>query len=379
MTQPIATTTPPGPSSLSGLLATAGLVGRGGAGFSTARKLDAAIGTRADLIVNACDGEIGAAKDAWTVEHRLPELVAGAHLVAAATGGTIRYAAQRGSATAQRLAAAGLDVLAVPHRYVSSEESALVSLAHGGLAKPMTTRVPFVYGGRDRRDAKVAPTLVLNAETVGLIAQLAARGADGPAWFTSVGTPDEPGPRLVTVTGYVERPGVVQTAAGAALTQVLDLAGGLPADAQTVVVGGLGGIVLDADTAREVTWSRAGLAPYGGSTGAGVVAVLDPRQCPLDVVNGFVAYGAGESAGQCGPCMFGLPAIAEDFDRLTRGAAGAQEFDRLRRRLGQLPGRGACHHPDGVARFAGSALSALAPHVREHLQGGCTKERVTHE
>ena len=183
----------------------------------------------------------------------------------------------------------------------------------------------------------------------------------------------------MTVTGYVERPGVVQTAAGAALTQVLDLAGGLRVDAQTVVVGGLGGIVLDADTAREVTWSRAGLAPYGGSTGAGVVAVLDPRQCPLDVVNGFVAYGAGESAGQCGPCMFGLPAIAEDFDRLTRGAAGAQEFDRLRRRLGQLPGRGACHHPDGVARFAGSALSALAPHVRQHLQGGCTKERVTHE
>lgn len=373
MTQPATTHARLG---LSGLLAMAGLAGRGGAGFSTARKLDAACGTHADLIVNACDGEIGAAKDAWIVDHRLADLVEGARLVAGATGGTIRYAAHRGSATAQRLGAAGLDVLTVPQRYVSSEESALVSLAHGGLAKPMTTRVPVVYGGRDSRDATFAPTLVLNAETVWLIAQIAVRGAEGPAWFTSVGTVDEPGPRLVTVTGYVQRPGVVQTAAGVALTQVLDLAGGLPADAQTVVVGGLGGIVLDAATAREVTWSRAGLADYGGSTGAGVIAVLDPRQCPLDVVSGFVAYGAGESAGQCGPCMFGLASIADDLDRLARGAGGDEVLDRLRGRLGLLPGRGACHHPDGVARFAGSALSALAPHVREHLQGGCTKERV---
>ncbi len=352
-----------------------GLAGRGGAGFPTAVKLDAAIAHNADLIVNACDGEVGAIKDAWVVEYHLPELIAGAQAVAAATGGRIRYAAHRGSATLARLRAAGLDTLDVPRRYVSSEETALISLAHGGLARPMTKRAPFVRGGQDGAGHRIEPTLVLNAETLLRVAQIRARGADGPAWHRSYGTAAEPGPRLASLTGYVDRPGVVTTQAGERLVDILDAAGGLRPDAEAVVVGGLGGIVLTADQARAATWSRQGLAGYGGSPGAGVIAVLDPRQCPLDVVSRLVTYGAGESAGQCGPCMFGLPAVAQDLHALADGGAGADEatLARLRRRLGLLPGRGACHHPDGVARFAGSALTALAPHVREHLGAPCPR------
>ena len=128
------------------LLAEAGLTGRGGAAFSTATKVAAAHAHGARLVVNACDGELGAAKDTWVVEHRLAELVDGAALVA--DGAPVTYAAHRGSETARRLAGAGLRVLEVPPRYVSSEESAIISLAQGGLARPMTKRQPFVRGGR---------------------------------------------------------------------------------------------------------------------------------------------------------------------------------------------------------------------------------------
>lgn len=142
----------------------AGLTGRGGAAFSTAVKVRAAAEHDADLIVNACDGEVGARKDGYVVAHHLDELVRGAVLVAPRRN--VLYAAHRDSGTAATLRAGGLDVLEVPRRYVSSEESSLVSLAQGGLARPMTKRRSFVRGGSDSSGRRIAPTVVLNAETV---------------------------------------------------------------------------------------------------------------------------------------------------------------------------------------------------------------------
>ena len=68
---------------------------------------------------------------------------------------------------------------------------------------------------------------------------------------------------------------------------------------------------------------------------------------------------AGESAGQCGPCMFGVPAAAEDFGLLAAARLDQGGWQRLRERLGLLPGRGACRFPDGVAGYARSALRAF--------------------
>jgi Na+-translocating ferredoxin:NAD+ oxidoreductase RnfC subunit len=149
--------------SLVGLLEAAGLTGRGGAGFSTALEARAAATEGASLIVNACDGEYGAVKDTYVVDHHLSELVRGTELL---SGNGIRYAARRGSRAEARLRSAGVDVLSVPHRYVSSEESALVSLANGGLARPMTKRAPVVFGSVSPDGRRLPPTVVLNAETV---------------------------------------------------------------------------------------------------------------------------------------------------------------------------------------------------------------------
>ncbi len=356
------------------LLETAGLTGRGGAGFSTAIKLKAAKENGAELIVNACDGEVGAAKDAWIVAHRLHELIEGAGLVASGRRPRIRYAAHRGSQTARLLATAGLAVLEVPHRYVSSEETSLISLAHGGLARPMTKRAPFVFGGRDSQGRKVAPTVVLNAETVWRISQLHRLGAE---WFRSFGTTAEPGPRLVSIGGHIARPGVYEASAGVALSDLLDAAGGLPADARHIGVGGLGGVVLTAAQARTTIWDTPGMRAHGGGLGPGIVTVWNPAECPVETAAGLISYGAGESAGQCGPCMFGLPALAADWADLARNPTGRTR-DRLALRLGQLERRGACAHPDGVARFAQSALRALAPEFAAHANRTCQKGRARH-
>lgn len=355
-------------------LETAGLTGRGGAGFSTAIKLKAAKENGAELIVNVCDGEVGAAKDAWIVAHHLHELIEGAALVASGRRPRIRYAAHRGSRTAQLLETAGLPVLEVPHRYVSSEETALISLAQGGLAKPMTKRAPFVFGGRDSQGRKVPPTVVLNAETVWRISQIHRLGAE---WFRSFGTTAEPGPRLVAVGGHVARPGMYEASAGVALTDLLDSAGGLPPDARHVGVGGLGGVVLTAAEAKTTIWDTPGMKRHGGALGPGIVTVWNPAECPIETAAGMISYGAGESAGQCGPCMFGLPALAADWADLARNPTGKGR-DRLMLRLSLLERRGACAHPDGVARFAQSALRTLAQEFAAHANRTCQKGRTRH-
>jgi len=79
---------------------------------------------------------------------------------------------------------------------------------------------------------------------------------------------------------------------------------------------------------------------------------------------------AGESARQCGPCMFGLPAVARDLWALSNAAEDpATIVPRLQRRLGLLPGRGACGHPDGLARFVRGALDTFADDFGSHAYG----------
>ncbi|MGW5238549.1 NADH-ubiquinone oxidoreductase-F iron-sulfur binding region domain-containing protein [Monashia sp. NPDC004114] len=346
------------------VLRDSGLTGRGGAAFSTALKVEAALAHGAHLVVNACDGELGAAKDAWVVEHRLAALVEGATAVAA--GKPVTYAAHRGSATVARLRAAGLQTVEVPARYVSSEESSLISLVHGGLARPMTKRRPFVRGGHDSAGRRISATVVLNAETVWRIGQVARNGAD---WFRSFGTDTEPGPRLVTVNTPEVRGLVLEVEAGAMLADLL-AAGGARQGAEALLVGGLGGRFVPLEAAMRLRWTGADLAPFGASLGPGVVEVLDPRECPLDVVDRWLTWASGESAGQCGPCMFGLPALAADWRALATGADPAA-YGRVSSRAALLPGRGACHFPDGVAGFAWSALNVFAAHVEQHRDGRC--------
>lgn len=347
-------------------LAEAGLTGRGGAAFSTATKIQRAREQGADLIVNACDGEIGASKDAYVMAAHLPEVRRGVELVGARW---TLWAAHRGSATEARIRSAGLDLLEVPHRYVSSEESSLVQLSHGGPARPVTKRVPVVLGGRDPEGRRLRPTLVLNAETVWRIAQIEEHG---PGWFRSFGTPAEPGPRLVSVGGAVTHPGVIRTEAGALLSDLIAAAGGLSEQASAIGVGGFGGGWLPWPTARAVRWSGDDLGRHGLDLGPGVLDVLPARLCPLDHVSRMLDVAAGESAGQCGPCMFGLPDLADRFRALATGRVGRSDLEELGPRLELLRDRGACRFPDGVTRFVTTALRAFEPEVRAHLSGTCT-------
>jgi len=86
-------------------------------------------------------------------------------------------------------------------------------------------------------------------------------------------------------------------------------------------------------------------------------------------------YLAAESAGQCGPCLNGLPRIAAALAELA-GFKGPGHRRRtvadLERWSGLVEGRGACHHPDGTVRFVRSALTTFAPEIARHARGLCS-------
>jgi NADH:ubiquinone oxidoreductase subunit F (NADH-binding) len=83
-------------------------------------------------------------------------------------------------------------------------------------------------------------------------------------------------------------------------------------------------------------------------------------------------YLALESAGQCGPCLNGLPSIAAAMAELAGPQAHPKALDDLSRWAGLVEGRGACHHPDGTVRFLRSALGVFGPEIRLHQQGRCS-------
>ncbi|OLZ63544.1 hypothetical protein AV521_38560 [Streptomyces sp. IMTB 2501] len=355
----------------------AGLTGRGGAGFPTARKLRAVAERRgrAVVVVNAMESEPASRKDQF-LSAVTPHLVLdGAVLAAAAVGAdTVHVCLPRDRATQYRQLTAALDerlrarldpvrlrLHALPHTYVSSESTSLVRWLNGGPARPQGSPPRTHERGVDRR-----PTLVNNAET---LAHLALIARYGPDWYRQVGTPDEPGTTLVTVSGAVATPGVLEAALGTPITALLNRSGGPAEPLRAVLLGGFAGTWLPA-AHLDTSLARRDLAPLGATPGAGVLIALPRAACGLTETARMLAYLAAHSARQCGPCRLGLPAVAEDFSALAAGRAGPGLLSRLRHRTGLLPDRGACRHPDGAARLAASALRAFTDDVDHHLTHG---------
>jgi NADH:ubiquinone oxidoreductase subunit F (NADH-binding) len=210
------------------------------------------------------------------------------------------------------------------------------------------------------------PTLVDNVETLAHLALIARFGAE---WYRGCGTAAAPGTTLVTVGGAVWRPGVYEVEYGMSLEAVLDEAGGPAAPTAAVLVGGLGGAWL-APPFADLAFTPEDLR-RAGANGGGVAAltVLPRRACGLAETARVVHYLAAESARQCGPCLFGLPALAEDMSALAVGGGSPATLERLRRRLDVVAGRGACAHPDGAAALVASALRVFADDVQRHVAG----------
>jgi NADH:ubiquinone oxidoreductase subunit F (NADH-binding) len=166
---------------------------------------------------------------------------------------------------------------------------------------------------------------------------------------------------------------VAEVAIGTPIAALLGL-GGAPASA--VLVGGYHGAWLPAAAAAGLPLANAALRPLGGAVGAGVLAALPPDRCGLAETARVVRYLAAESAGQCGPCLAGLPRIADALTGLAGRYPDPGLLGHLRRWTGLVTGRGGCRHPDGTVRLVRSALAVFADEIAEHHRGGCAADRA---
>jgi len=358
-------------------VAASGLRGRGGGGFPSAAKLEAARRAMGAplIIVNAAESEPASRKDHVLGTHRPHLLLDGAATVAALVGssevvvhahrneagGALLQAVDR--AVEERRAAGVADprwlLSAGPDAYVSGEASAVASFVSGGEARPWFSGNRMAARGPTGR-----PTVVTNAETVAHIGYLAHVGLEG--WWAA-DSPD--GPRLVTLAGAVATPGaVVEVGGRATLGDILHRAGWSEPPA-AVLVGGYAGTWIDGPTAWWTRFDHPGLERVGARPGCGLVAVLPHGACGLAETARLARYLAGQSAGQCGPCVLGLPGVADGTEALAAGHLRRRGLDRLGTLAASVVGRGACSHPDGVAHLVGSALRVFADDVARHVAG----------
>ena len=150
------------------------------------------------------------------------------------------------------------------------------------------------------------------------------------------------------------------------LLAMVGWSGGVPG---AVLVGGYGGAWLPWGQVAGVPVTDGHLRAVGASLGAGVVAPLVPPACGVHETARLLSYLAASSARQCGPCLFGLPALAGIVTSLAAGHASRADLRQLDRFASEVAGRGACHHPDGAVRLLRTALATFADDVARHRSG----------
>lgn len=363
----------PGAEDLLDLVETAGLRGRGGAAFPTARKMRAVAAGPATpvVIANGEEGEPASVKDRWLLRTRPHLVLDGVRHAAAAIGADLAYV-YLADAAAERAVSVALAempefpmevrVVAVEPAYVAGEETAAVRFLNGGPALP-SDKPPRPY----ESGVAARPTLVSNVETLAHLPLITGLGV--PA-YREAGTERSPGTFLLTLGGRVRRPGLYEVPLGTPMRTAIEQLGGATAAPAGFVMGGYFGGLLNA-RGMDIPLDHDATAAAGAGLGCGAVTVLGGDDCPVQVAAEVMAYFDRGNAGQCGSCFNGTAAMAATLSALLAQTAADADLDHLRRWSVTLKGRGACGTLDGASNLAASLLREFPDAVRSHLDGTC--------
>ncbi len=322
-----------GPDGVIGELERAGLRGRGGAGFPTARKWAACLAAPAEervVVCNADEGEPGTFKDRVLLTRQAELLVEGMSVCALAVGATQGFIYLRGeyrylldalNAVLDGRRASGLlgetfdiAIHLGAGAYVCGEESALIESLEGKRGIPRN-RPPFpvLHGYLGR------PTVVNNVETYCAAAWIVRHG--GEAW-RALGTEQSTGTKLLSVSGDCARPGIYEYPFGVTVRQVLEGCGA--ANALAVQVGGPSGTCIGpAEFDRRLAFEDLATA--------GAFMVFDDSRDLFEVAHNFTHFFAHESCGFCTPCRVGTAMLRGIMDKIAAGHGTRHEIEEIQR------------------------------------------------
>ncbi|MGE0075655.1 MAG: NADH-ubiquinone oxidoreductase-F iron-sulfur binding region domain-containing protein [Sphaerochaetaceae bacterium] len=330
-------------------LRTAGLRGRGGAGFPTWMKWNFTKQAESDqkyIVVNADEGDPGAYMDRSTLEgdpHSVLEAMAIAGKTVGANQGYIYIRAEYplaikrleiAMAQAREYGLLGKDILGSGFdfdieirlgagAFVCGEETALLASIEGKRGMPVP-RPPFpaVKGLWGK------PTVINNVETWANIPVIIIKGGD---WFSRIGTADSHGTKVFALTGKIRNSGLVEVPMGTTLREIIyDIGGGIANDREFKAVqtgGPSGGVITKEFLDTPIDFGS--LTKLGSMMGSGGMIVMDEDDCIVDVTKFYLNFTVDESCGKCSPCRIGGRSLANLLDKITKGKAELADLDQM--------------------------------------------------
>ena len=327
----------------------AGLRGRGGAGFPTGRKWEICSkipGNSKYVVCNADEGDPGAFMDRSILEadpHAVLEgMIIGARAIGATQGfiyvrteyplalHRIRIAIKQ----AEEYGLLGSDILGTGFdfsievkrgagAFVSGEETSLLAAIEGKIGIPKQ-RPPYpVQKGLWKK-----PTNINNVETWANVPHIILRGAE---WYSEIGTEGSKGTKIFSLVGKINNTGLVEVPMGITMKDIIyEIGGGIPNNKKikAVQTGGPSGGCIP-KRLLDLTIDYESLKQAGSMMGSGGMIVMDEDTCMVDVAKYFMNFLRDESCGKCLSCREGTQRIWEILDNITKGRGVAGDIGLL--------------------------------------------------
>ena len=360
---------------------TAGLRGRGGAGFPTWRKWQFCRETKSEqryLICNADEGDPGAFMNRSLIEGDPHALLEGMLIAAYAIGASKGFiyiraeyplAIERLKNAIARMRKLGLLGERILGRgfsfdikikegagaFVCGEETALIASIEGQRGMPRT-RPPFpaVEGLRGK------PTIINNVETLATLPNIFRNGAE---WYNQFGTETSKGTKTFSLVGKVRRTGLIEVPLGTTLRKVIyDIGGGLLKDFKAVQTGGPSGGCLSEEF-LDTPIDYENLAAAGSIMGSGGLIVLDKDTCIVDMAKYFLSFTQQESCGKCVPCRVGTKHLVHLLQKICQGKGELADIARLEKLGGAIKGGALC----GLGQTAPNPVLSSLKYFRDEF------------
>ena len=367
---------------------TAGIRGRGGAGFPAGMKWSFTrplTNTPKYVICNADEGEPGTIKDRYIMEGDPHKVLEGMAIAGFAVGASRGFIYCRGEyyLSKHRLNQAidqarakgylgeklfgtdfsfDIEVRSGFGCYICGEETALIESIEGKRGYPrMKPPFPGVAGLWKQ------PTIVNNVETLASVPAILAKGGE---WYKSLGTADTTGTKIYQVIGHVKTPQICEVPAGITLRALIDTYGGGLKDGKKFKMCQTGGASAGIVTseALDVPVDFGSMSKVGGALGSGTMLVMDESACAVDFIRSVAVFFAHESCGQCTPCREGTPQILKTITRITQGQGTMEDLAFMERLAGVLMDASFCPLGQTAPSPMMSAFKNFRQEFEEHIK-----------
>ncbi|MDI9494400.1 MAG: NADH-quinone oxidoreductase subunit NuoF [Bacillota bacterium] len=370
-----------------------GLRGRGGAGFPTWFKWNAARQNEADqkyMVCNADEGDPGAFMDRSILEgdpHSLLEgMIIGAYAIGASEG-VIYVRAEYPLAISRLEIAMGqarergylgenilgsgfsfnLRIKAGAGAFVCGEETALIASLEGERGMPRL-KPPFPA----QKGFWGKPTNINNVETFANVPFIIANGGEA---FAALGTEKSKGTKVFALAGKIKRGGLVEVPMGLPIKNVIfEIGGGIKNDKKfkAVQMGGPSGGCIPADLA-DTPVDYESITKTGAIVGSGGMIVMDENTCMVDMARYFLDFTRKESCGKCNYCRIGTKRMLEILERITRGEGRDGDIELLEELAQKVKDGSMC----GLGQTAPNPILTTIRYFRNEYEDHIYKRKCT--